>query len=159
MGPVSGILGTRTVRDGQINGRGWHVLARCRAPVGGRDLWAALLDKTEHPQRYSGHIRRAEVIDHDARTVVRRTWTADTAQPCIEYVRHEVRNRRVECSRPDQAFRRAQALVDTPEGRMLVYEVDDPVAARREGGVDAAYAAGVLQRILAQVTAPKPGAV
>ena len=90
------------------------MLAQREAPVEGRDLWAALLDKTEYPENYSERVSGAEVIDHDARTVVRRTWVNDSG-PCIEWVRHEVRNRRVECTRSGQGFRRAQALVDTPE--------------------------------------------
>lgn len=116
-------------------------------PLGGRDLWRALLDKTEYPEHYSERVRRAEVIDHDARTVVRRTWIGES-EPCIEWVRHEVRTRRVECLRSGQKFTRAQALLHTPEGRFLVYEVDDPAAARAEGGIDASYAHRVLERIV-----------
>ena len=137
------------MRGNQTNGRGWHVLAQREAPVGGRDLWAALLDKTEYPENYSERVSGAEVIDHDARTVVRRTWVNDSG-PCIEWVRHEVRNRRVECTRSGQGFRRAQALVDTPTGRMLVYEVDDRELAAHEGGVNEQYAEEVLDRILAR---------
>ena len=130
-----------------MSDRGWHELARCEAPLEERVLWEALLEKTEHPQHYVDAVARAEVIDHDARTVVRRTWPQAGA-PYIERIRHEVRNRRVETERHGHGFRRALARVLTPEGPCLVYQVDDPEAARTEGGIDEHHATSVLDRIM-----------
>lgn len=134
---------------GPTNDCTWHELARCDVPLAGRDLWRALLDKTEYPEHYSQKVSHAELIDHDAQTVVRRTF-ANGGEDYIEWVCHEVQRHRVECRRGGQAFRRAQALVQTPQGAMLVYEVDDPRAARAEGGIDATYAAEVLSRIVSR---------
>lgn len=132
---------------GETHGCNWTELARCEAPLEGRILWQAILHKTEYPEEYCDAVTRAEVIDHDALTVVRRTWPAG-GDPYIEYIHHQVCDVRVECERSGQHFRRAQAYVETPRGPCLVYQVDDPEAARRSGGIDASYASEVLQRLV-----------
>ena len=133
---------------GETNGRTWTVLARCRAPVEARLLWEALLAKTEHPERFNPAVARAEVLDHDASVVVRRTYPSQ-GQPYIEWLEHERRATRVVLRRRGSSWHRAQALVEGPDGPHLVYEVDDPEAAAADGGIDACYAEGVLAQILA----------
>ncbi len=125
----------------------WHELARCHAPVDRRILWRALLDKTEHPERYNTTVHSAEVIDHTASVVVRRTYPGD-GEPFVEWVQHEIRATRVETRRSGCGWRRAQALVDTPEGPCLVYEVDDAAEAAREAGIDARHAGNVLRQLI-----------
>jgi hypothetical protein len=126
----------------------WHELARRPAPVDRRVLWQALIDKTEHPEHYNDGVRGAEVIDHGACVVVRRTYP-DRGEPFVEWIEHEIRSVRVETRRSGCGWRRAQALVDTPEGPCLVYEVDDLEAAEEAGGITALHADRVLEQLLA----------
>jgi hypothetical protein len=135
------------MRGGDAKGRNWVELARCRAPVDVRLLWEAILDKTEHPERYDAALRRAELLDHDAQLVCRRTVPC-AGRPYIEWVEHARRVARVETRRRGQAWRRAQAVVDGPGGPWLVYEVDDLEAAASTGEADPARARRILERLL-----------
>ena len=130
------------------NHRDWHELARLPAPMSKRQLWQALVDKTEHPERYNDAVRRAVVIEAGASTVVRRTYPGE-GEPFLEWIRHEAHAGRVEYRRSGHPWKRAQAVVETPEGCCLVYEVDDPEAASRTSGVDSRHAAHVLQQLIA----------
>ena len=136
------------MRGSDTNTRHWHELARVPVPVDRRTLWQALVDKTEHPERYNGALQRAEVIDADASTVVRRTFPGE-GEPFVEWIRHEAHAGRVEYRRSGHAWRRAQAVVQTAEGLYLVYEVDDPEAAVEMGGIDARHASHVLAQLAA----------
>ena len=125
----------------------WVELARCQLPVADRCLWQALVDKTEYPERYNDALSRAELLDHDAHTVVRRTWP-EFGEPYLEWIRHEASATRVEYKRKGHLFRRAQAVLNTPEGPCLVYQVDNVEAASEQGGVDASHAGRVLRRLV-----------
>jgi len=138
--------------EGETNGCTWYELARCPVPVGDRCLWEALIHKTEFPERYNDALDHAELLDHDAQTVVRRTWP-ESGEPYLEWIRHEVRARRVETQRRGQRFRRAQAVLQTPRGPCLVYQVDDLEAASQPGGVDASHAGRVLERLIGKARA------
>lgn len=135
------------MRGNDRNSADWHELARLPAPVDRRMLWQALVDKTEHPERYNEALRCAEVIEAGASTVVRRTYPGE-GEPFVEWVRHEAHTARVEYSRSGHEFRRAQAVVETDEGLCLVYEVDDPEAAVASGGVDTQHATQVLSQLV-----------
>lgn len=132
---------------GQTNGR-WLELARVRVPVRKAAVWRAMLDKTEHPERYNPAITRADLLDHDPTVVLRRTWPAD-GEPFAEYVRHELRAHRVEYQRYGLTWSTAQAIVDTDAGPCLVYEVDGAELARAHAGIDAAHAERTLRQLLA----------
>lgn len=132
--------------NGQVNGR-WLELARVRVPVEKAAVWRALLDKTEHPERYNPTIARAELIDHDPTVVLRRTWPAE-GKPFAEYVRHELRAHRVEYQRYGLTWRTAQALVETDDGPCLIYEVLDAEGAQAHAGIDAAHARRTLEHLL-----------
>ena len=127
------------------NGR-WKELARTPAPVDRRALWQTLVDKTEHPERYNESVHGAEVVDRNASVVVRRTFPGE-GQPFVEWVEHEIRSARVETRRSGCNWRRAQMVVDTPEGPHLVYEVSDDAAAET-GGIDADHAQRVLEQLV-----------
>ncbi len=129
------------------NHEAWHELARLPAPMSKRQLWRALVDKTEHPERYNEAVRGAKVLEAGASTVVRRTYPGE-GEPFLEWIRHEAHTGRVEYRRSGFPWRRAQAVVETPEGCWLVYEVDDPEAAVRTSGVDARHAEHVLQQLV-----------
>ena len=131
----------------------WHELARVRAPVGARTLWTALLDKTEHPERYNPTIRRAQLLDHDPTVVLRRTFPA-SGKPFDESVRHACRERRVEYQRHGFAWKTAQAIVVHEDETWLVYEVDDPQAALADAGISANHAQRTLDYL---VTAASTG--
>ncbi len=132
----------------QTNGC-WQELARCPATAVDRSvLWKALVDKTEHPERYNTAVRRADLIDHDASVVVRRTYPGDDGEPFVEWVRHEIRATRVETRRSGCEWKRAQAIIDTPEGPCLVYEVNDVEAASNGGGITPTHASRVLQQLV-----------
>ena len=129
------------------NGR-WHELARVRAALSCHRLWTALLDKTEHPERYNPGIRAATVLDHDPTVVVRRT-VPTRGDPFNELVRHACRDRRVEVQRYGGTWCTAQAVVTCKQDwTWLVYEVSDPVAAKSEGGIDEASARRTLQHLV-----------
>jgi len=134
------------MRARETQGSTWYELARCHVPVEDRCLWKALVDKTEYPERYNDALNRAELLDHDAHIVVRRTWPA-LGEPYLEWIRHEASATRVEYERRGHLFRRAQAVLETPEGLCLVYQVDDVEAACTQGGVDASHAGRVLRRL------------
>jgi len=145
-------MGAASMQGSETRDCTWYELARFRVPVGVHCirkacLWKALVDKTENPERYNDALSRAELLDHDAHTVVRRTWP-ESGDPYIEWIRHEVRTTRVEYKRRGHGFRRAQALLQTPEGPCLVYQVDDVDVASEEGGVDASHADRVLRRLI-----------
>lgn len=130
--------------EGRQHNGGWQELARCPAPVDRRVLWKTLIDKTEHPERYNASVRRADLIDHNASVVVRRTYPGN-GEPFVEWVQLEARRTRVETRRSGCAWKRAQAIVDTPDGPCLIYEVDDADAA----DVDSNHASRVLAQLLA----------
>lgn len=133
----------------------WLELARIPAPVSKHLVWRALLDKTEHPERYNPAIRGAEVLDHDPTTVLRRTIPTAGA-PFAEYVRHAIRVRRVEYQRYGTRWCTAQALIETEEGPQLVYEVCGAAEARAHAGIDAAHARRTLEHLLRACTAAAP---
>lgn len=139
---------------GQTNGR-WQELARIPAAVGKHSLWLAMLDKTEHPERYNPAIESADLLDHDPTVVLRRTNPAQ-GEPFAEYVRHALRSHRVEYQRYGFNWSTAQAIVDTESGPHLVYEVDGAEAARDDAGIDAAHATRILTHLLA-ATRTEPG--
>ncbi len=124
----------------------WEELARFPAPVARSLLWQALLDKTEHPERYNPRFRSAQLIDHDPTVVLRRLYPREGA-PFTEFVHHERGELRVECVRPG-GWRTAQAVVETDEGRFLVYEVSDERAARATG-INRRRAERTLRQLLA----------
>lgn len=130
---------------GHTNGR-WLELARVRVAVEKSAVWRALLDKTEHPERYNPAITHAELLDHDPTVVLRRTWPTQ-GEPFAEYVRHQLRAHRVEYQRYGLRWSTAQAVVDDDDGAWLVYEVYEAELARTHAGIDAAHA----QRILGQL--------
>lgn len=134
------------VSTGKPGGR-WTELARCKAPVSRRVLWRVLVDKTEHPERYNPRLKGAEVIDQDASMVLRRTYPGSGA-PFVEWIRHASGTKRVEYRRNGETWRTAQAVVDTPEGPHLVYEVDDEQGDAGSAGIDAGHAARVLRELL-----------
>lgn len=119
--PVHNGCGQGMDSQPHTNGHGldadWRELARCPAPVDRRAVWRTLIDKTEHPERYNEAVRGAELIDHTASVVVRRTYP-DDGEPFVEWVAHAVRSTRVETRRSGCAWRRAQALVETPGGSL-----------------------------------------
>lgn len=130
----------------QTNGC-WHELARVRAPLTCHRLWTALLDKTEHPERYNPGIREATVLDHDPTVVLRRT-VPTTGAPFNESIHHACRDRRVEVRRHGRAWSTAQAVVTAGQHTWLVYEVSDPAAAAAEAGIDAAWARRTLEHLV-----------
>ncbi|MDJ0975418.1 MAG: DUF1857 family protein [Planctomycetota bacterium] len=132
--------------SGQTNGR-WLELARVRVSVDKVAVWRALLDKTEHPERYNPGIERADLLDHDPTVVLRRTWPA-AGEPFAEYVRHQLSAHRVEYQRYGRTWSTAQALVETADGPYLVYEVSHPELARDHAGIDAAHAKRTLEHLL-----------
>lgn len=130
------------VGAGQTNGR-WLELARIPVSVCKRTVWGALLDKTEHPERYNPTIRRADLLDHDPTVVLRRTYPTK-GQPFAEYVRHALSEHRVEYQRYGLEWRTAQALVETENGPYLIYEVYGAEEARVDAGIDTAHAERTL---------------
>ena len=135
------------MRGGELNGRQWTELARVPAPVERRSLWQALVEKTENPELYNRALARSEVLDQDATVVVRRAHPA-AGEPYLESLTHACSEVRVEVRRHGHAWRRRQALVDGGDGPCLVYQVDDPEAAARHGGINGAYARGVLEQLV-----------
>lgn len=125
----------------------WRELARFPAPVERALLWQALLDKTEHPERYNPRFQRARLLDHDPTVVLRRLYPRE-GRPFDEYVHHARGETRVEYQRHGEGWRSAQAVVDTKEGRFLVYEVSDEDSARLTG-MNARRAERTLRGLLA----------
>ena len=125
----------------------WHVLARIPLRVDARNLWQAMLDKTEHPERYNPTIERAAVIDHDPTTVLRRIWPAG-GSPFEEYVQHTIRSRRVEYRHYGAQWAYAQAIVEIDDEPCLIYEVDDPGQAESSAGITPEHAARTLQYLI-----------
>lgn len=140
------------MRGGEVNGRTWVELARVPAPVTRRSVWQALLDKTEYPELYNGALERSELVDQDATVVVRRAHPAG-AEPYLEWVTHRCADTRVEVRRHGHDWRRAQALVETPSGPQLVYQVDDAHAASEQGGIGPSYARQVLEQLVSKARA------
>jgi hypothetical protein len=126
---------------------GWHVLARIPVRVDARTLWKAMLDKTEHPERYNPSIERASVLDHDPTVVLRRIWPT-SGTPFEEYVRHTVRARRVEYRHHGAGWAYAQAIVEVDDEPCLVYEVDDPTQAASCAGITPEHAQRTLRHLL-----------
>ncbi len=137
---------SRMTGTGHTNGR-WLELARVRVPVEKSTVWRALLDKTEHPERYNPAITRAELLDHDPTVVLRRTWPT-RGEPFAEYVRHQIRTHRVEYQRYGRRWSTAQAVVDDEDGAWLVYEVCEAELARTHAGIDAAHAERILSHLV-----------
>jgi len=143
------------MRRDEAGSRIWHELARIPAPVERRSLWEALLEKTEHPETFTGRLRGAELIDQDPTVVTRRTQKTN-GESYIEWVTHTRADVRVELRRRGAAWSRAQALIDTQDGPCLVYQVNDVAAAAESGGIDAAYAHRVLTRLIQHALTPHP---
>ena len=136
--------------NGQLNGAGgntWHVLAQIPVRLDARTLWQAMLDKTEHPERYNPTITRAAVIDHDPTTVLRRIWPA-SGRPFEEYVQHTIRARRVEYRHYGAGWAYAQAIVEIDDEPCLIYEVDDPGQAASCAGITPEHAQRTLQHLI-----------
>ncbi len=130
------------------NADSWHVLARVPVRMDVRALWQAMLDKTEHPERYNPAIARASVIDHDPTVVLRRIWPA-SGTPFEEYVRHTIRARRVEYRHFGAGWAYAQAIVEAGNDQAcLVYEVDDPTQAASCAGITAEHAQRTLRHLI-----------